>query len=164
MEVVIVVLAVAGIVLFCSMKKVKPGQRAIVERLGRPLPGVRAPGRLFVVPFIDRLRFVSSERERIDVSEVDVTSLDNRLFRIDLAIDIEVVDPVKASHEVSDYREATAELARTSACAAAVERTPSPNVFERDALAQMIRERMIPAMTSWGLRVEKLDVKVVHWQ
>ena len=162
MEAVVIGIVLAGVLLFASMKTVKGDGRAIVERLGRPLPGVRGPGIVWIIPFFDRLRVVDVGSQKLELRKLSVITVDNRSMHLDLVVAFRLLDPVKASSEVSDYRQGLTELAGTAARGSAAEKTPTPNVFDRDALAELIRSKIEPVARSWGIEIEKVEVTAVR--
>ena len=161
MEAVVIGIVLAGVLLFASMKTVKGDDRAIVERLGRPVSGVRGPGIVWVIPFIERLRIVDVGSQKLELRKLSVITVDNRSMSIDLVVAFRLFDPVKASSEVSDYRQALTELAGTAARGSANGKALTPNVFDRDALAELIRSKIEPVARSWGNGIDKVEVTAV---
>jgi regulator of protease activity HflC (stomatin/prohibitin superfamily) len=162
MTLIVVALFVAAVLLFSSMKIVDVEQRAVVERLGRPLQGAKGPGLVFHAPFIDRLRLVSIARQDLPVPQVDVISNDNTAMQVDLAVVYRVLDPVKALYAVSDFRHAIAEMVGTAVRSAAKEVKPHDSTIERKALAGLVEEKIRRHLADWGIGLEKVDVTGVR--
>lgn len=158
----VVILFVAAIVLFKSFARVKAEERAVVERLGRALPGARGPGLVFHVPFIDRLRTVSMARQSLEIRGVDVVTTGDAPVSVDLVLMFRVLDPVMALYEVSDYRNALAEMTRTSLRAVAKETTVHDGTIERKAVADRVRSRVESAVKPWGIGIETIEVTSVR--
>lgn len=162
MEVLVIGLVIAAALAFASVTNVKGDDRVVIERLGRPLPRPKGPGIVLVIPFIDRLRRVSTMPQKLEVPQAEVITSDNRVMRIDLMVTFRVLDPVKALYAVSDYRKALFEVTGTAVRAAATERTPSEHFVDRSALAGIVRSRIEPIAGPWGLGIETVDVTRVQ--
>ncbi|TAL39541.1 MAG: hypothetical protein EPN97_02460 [Alphaproteobacteria bacterium] len=94
------------------MRVLKEYERAVVFTLGR-YSGVKGPGIIFLVPFIQTLVRVDTRVRKTTVSE-DITSSDNQPFRLDADIYFKIMEADKAVNNVGDYVQATGDLARTA--------------------------------------------------
>jgi regulator of protease activity HflC (stomatin/prohibitin superfamily) len=97
----ILLIVVMGVLTLRSIKVLRGDERGIVYRLGRPMPGVRGPGLVMVMPSIDKLVRISLGEQTVTAKNVTVR------FRI--------LDPVRALSGVADYREAIVSLADNTA-------------------------------------------------
>ena len=117
----IVILAIwAAIFLFLAYKFVQsiclvPTKSAyVVERLGKYRCTLEA-GFHILLPFIDRVAFIQDlKEETIDVPPQECFSKDEVNVEVDGVIYIEVIDSLKASYGITDYRFAAMQLAQTT--------------------------------------------------
>src|SRR5438105_14099944 len=106
MAALIVLLVVAGVVLYALARTVRiiPRARAgVVERLGR-YSRTLTPGLAIVVPFVDRIRDMIDLREQVvSFPPQPVITEDNLVVSIDTVIYFQVTDPKAATYEVANY-------------------------------------------------------------
>ena len=97
-----------------SVRIVSTRTALIVERLGK-YHATLGPGFHLLLPFIDKVTEMQDLREEtIDVPPQECFSKDEVKVEVDGVIYISVVDPVKATYGVTDYRFAATQLAQTT--------------------------------------------------
>ncbi|HYI25665.1 MAG TPA: SPFH domain-containing protein, partial [Thermomicrobiales bacterium] len=69
------------LVLFASIKIVQEYERGVVFRLGR-LAGVRGPGLILLIPFIERMQKVDLRTVTMDIPAQEVITKDNVTIRV----------------------------------------------------------------------------------
>jgi regulator of protease activity HflC (stomatin/prohibitin superfamily) len=110
----LVILALVIIGILMTVKVVPQQTALIVERLGK-FYGVLQPGISFVVPFIDRIAYKHSLKEKaIDIPEQICITRDNVQVRVDGVLFLQIFDAQKASYGISDYIFAVSQLAQTT--------------------------------------------------
>ena len=75
--------------------RVRPNQRGIRFRLGKPLP-VLGPGIYFMVPVIERILSVDVDNRVIRIPNVYIVDMNGKTGRISAEFVIRVTDPLKA--------------------------------------------------------------------
>ena len=114
MEIAFIVLAVALIFIFKSIKVVPQQTAYVVERLGR-YHSTLAPGLNVVLPFVDRLAYKHELKEvPLDVPSQVCITRDNTQLQVDGILYFQVTDPKLASYGSSDYILAISQLAQTT--------------------------------------------------
>ena len=110
MEIIFGILAFLVIVTIYRTARIVPNQWAfIIERLGK-YAGTLGPGFHILIPFIDKVAYKHSLKEiAIDVPPQSCITKDNISVEIDGVLYIRVVDPVKASYGIRDFKRTTAE-------------------------------------------------------
>ena len=101
------------IILASAIKILQEYERGVVFRLGR-LVGVRGPGLVVIVPFVDRLLRVSLRVITLDVPSQDVITKDNVSIKVNAVVYFRVIDADKAIVEIEDYLYATSQIAQTT--------------------------------------------------
>jgi len=162
----LIVLAIwAGIFFFLAFKFIQaiclvPTQSAyIVERLGKYKCTLEA-GFHVLLPFIDRVAFVQDlKEETIDVPPQECFSMDEVNVEVDGVIYIQVVDPIKASYGITDYRFAAMQLAQTTTRSVIGTLDLDRTFEERDIISAKVVEVLDKAGESWGIRVHRYEIK-----
>ncbi|MEW6989060.1 SPFH domain-containing protein [Colwelliaceae bacterium 6441] len=162
----IVVLAIwAAIFLYLAFKFIQaiclvPTKSAyVVERLGKYRCTLEA-GFHVLLPFIDRVAFVQDlKEETIDVPPQDCFSKDEVNVEVDGVIYIQVVDSLKASYGITDYRFAAMQLAQTTTRSVIGTLDLDRTFEERDIISAKVVEVLDKAGESWGIRVHRYEIK-----
>ena len=162
----IVILAIwAAIFLFLAYKFVQaiclvPTKSAyVVERLGKYSCTLEA-GFHILLPFIDRVAFIQDlKEETIDVPPQECFSKDEVNVEVDGVIYIEVIDSLKASYGITDYRFAAMQLAQTTTRSVIGTLDLDRTFEERDIISAKVVEVLDKAGESWGIRVHRYEIK-----
>src|SRR5437867_1741467 len=95
--------------------RIVPTQSAyVVERMGR-YSKTLGPGFHVLMPFLERVTYIQDlKEEAITVPPQTCFTKDNVQVEVDGVIYISVVDPVKASYGITDYRLGSIQLAQTT--------------------------------------------------
>jgi regulator of protease activity HflC (stomatin/prohibitin superfamily) len=162
----IIVLAIwAAIFLFLAYKFIQaiclvPTKSAyVVERLGKYRCTLEA-GFHILLPFVDRVAFIQDlKEETIDVPPQECFSKDEVNVEVDGVIYIEVVDSLKASYGITDYRFAAMQLAQTTTRSVIGTLDLDRTFEERDIISAKVVEVLDKAGESWGIRVHRYEIK-----
>jgi regulator of protease activity HflC (stomatin/prohibitin superfamily) len=162
----IIILAIwAAIFLFLAYKFVQaiclvPTKSAyVVERLGKYRCTLEA-GFHILLPFIDRVAFIQDlKEETIDVPPQECFSKDEVNVEVDGVIYIEVIDSLKASYGITDYRFAAMQLAQTTTRSVIGTLDLDRTFEERDVISAKVVEVLDKAGESWGIRVHRYEIK-----
>lgn len=162
----IFVMAIWGIIFlvlvvkfFQSIRLVSTQTAHIVERLGKYHKTLEA-GFHALIPFIDTVTFVQDLREEaIDVPPQDCFTGDEVKVVVDGVIYMSVVDPVKASFGIVDYRDAAVLLAQTTTRSVIGTLDLDRTFEERNVINAKVVEVLDLAGASWGIRVHRYEIK-----
>ena len=143
-----------------GFKIINQYELGIVFRWGRALPGVRAPGLVWVNPFTDRLRKVNMQIMAAAVPGQETITRDNVTMRVDAVIYYRVVDPLKAVINVQDYRYAMSQVAQTSLRSVIGGSNMDQLLSERAEINDRLKDIIdAPTEGPWGVRVERVELK-----
>ncbi|MDG1205908.1 MAG: paraslipin [Pseudomonadales bacterium] len=144
---------------FQSIRLVSTQTAHIVERLGKYHKTLEA-GFHALVPFVDKVTFVQDLREEaIDVPPQDCFTGDEVKVTVDGVIYISIMDAVKASYGIVDYRYAAVQLAQTTT-RSVIGTLPLDRTFEeRDIISAKVVEVLDAAGETWGIRVHRYEIK-----
>lgn len=111
------VLVILGVflllMLVLSVKVIRPYQKGLVEKLGK-FNRILEPGIHFIIPFTERVRIIDMREHVIDVPPQEVICKDNVVVTVDAVVYYQILDPVKAAYNVSDFLMAIIKLAQTN--------------------------------------------------
>ena len=148
------------ILLANAIKVLREYERAVVFRLGR-LIGVKGPGLIVIIPFIDRVQVVSLRTVTLDVPPQDVITRDNVSVSVNAVVYFRVMDAAKAVVEVEDYFYATSQLAQTTLRSVLGEVELDTLLAERERINQRLQRIIDEATDPWGVKVTTVEVKHV---
>ena len=144
---------------FQSIRLVSTQSAHIVERLGKYHKTLEA-GFHALIPFIDKVTFVQDLREEaIDVPPQECFTGDEVKVEVDGVIYMSVVDPVKASYGIVNYRDAAVLLAQTTTRSVIGKLDLDRTFEERDVISARVVEVLDQAGTTWGIRVHRYEIK-----
>ncbi|GLX83449.1 SPFH domain-containing protein [Thalassotalea eurytherma] len=131
----------------------------IIERLGK-FRAVMQPGVHFLIPFIDRVAYRHETREQVlDIPAQSCISKDNIQINVDGLVYIKVMDGMKASYGIEDYRTASVNLAQTTMRSEIGKLNLSETFSERDTLNETIVREIDKASDPWGIKVLRYEVR-----
>jgi regulator of protease activity HflC (stomatin/prohibitin superfamily) len=150
--------AVVGAIL--SARVVTQYERGLVFRFGRVV-GIRDPGLRMLIPFIDRMRKVSTQIITMPVPAQDGITRDNVTVRVDAVVYFRVIDPLQAVVEVQNYLFAVGQVAQTSLRSIIGKSELDDLLSNREQLNKGL-ELMIdsPALV-WGVHIDRVEIKDV---
>ncbi len=152
--------ALGGVFLVGKTFIVVSERHAVVkERLGKP-QGVLKPGFHFMVPLLDRAAYTQEMREQpIDVPPQMCVTKDNIQVEVDGIVYVQVIDPVAASYNVSDYRMSAIGLAMTTMRSEIGKLTLEGTFSERDQINDAIVKEIDKDSVKWGIKVRRYEIK-----
>lgn len=152
-------LMVVGFFLIAKCFKVmQEYERAVVFRLGR-LIGIKGPGLIILIPFVDRAVTVPLRTVTMDVPPQDVITRDNVSVKVSAVIYFRVIDPEKAINDVEDYLFATSQIAQTTLRSVAGQAEMDDLLAERDKMNLQIQTILDGHTESWGIKVSSVEIK-----
>src|SRR5207249_3070160 len=107
------VILIALVTVYRAVKIIQQGYVGVVKRLGQ-FAGVRNPGVVFLVPFIDTMVLMDMRETPRTGDRQDVITRDNVSVTVNATIFSQVVDARLALFSVSNYLVAIDQLARTT--------------------------------------------------
>jgi regulator of protease activity HflC (stomatin/prohibitin superfamily) len=135
-------------------------ERAVVFTLGR-FSGVKGPGLIILIPFVQQLVRVDLRTIVLDVPSQDVISRDNVSVKVNAVLYFRVVDPDKAVIQVENFMTATSQLAQTTLRSVLGKHELDEMLAERDKLNSDIQEILDSQTDAWGIKVANVEIKHV---
>jgi regulator of protease activity HflC (stomatin/prohibitin superfamily) len=142
-----------------SIRIVPTKSAYIVERLGK-YSRTLGPGFHLLVPFFERVAYIQDlKEETINVPPQECFTTDNVQVEVDGVIYISVVDPVKSSYGITDYRYAAVQLAQTTVRSIIGTLELDKTFEERDLINSKIVGVLNEVGMTWGILVHRYEVK-----
>jgi len=149
------------IVLFASIKVVQEYERGVVFRLGR-LAGVRGPGLILLIPFLERMQKVDLRTVTMDIPAQEVITKDNVTIRVNAVAYFRVLNPDAAIVNVADYIRATSQIAQTTLRSVLGQSSMDDLLAEREMINQQLAKIIDDQTEPWGIKVSIVEVKDVE--
>jgi len=156
-----VIAVVVIILLAAAIKIVQEYERGGVFRLGR-FVGLRGPGLIFLIPFIERMKKIDLRVITMDVPQQECITMDNVTVKVDAVIYFRVVDAADAILKVLDFIKATSLLAATTLRNVVGQSELDELLAHRDRLNEKIQTVVDEGTNPWGIKVSMVEVKDVE--
>ena len=146
--------------LWAAIKILREYERGVIFTLGR-FTGVRGPGLILLVPFVQQLVRTDLRMIVMDVPEQDVISRDNVSVKVNAVVYFRIVDPESAIIQVEDFMQATSQLAQTTLRSVLGKHDLDEMLAERDKLNEDIQDILDKQTDAWGIKVANVEIKHV---
>jgi len=145
-----------------SVRVAAQWEKGVVLRLGK-LHGIKGPGLLIVVPFIDYVRFIDTRTLTLNIPSQKVITRDNVPAMIDGVLFFLVSDPEKAVLKIQDFKFAISQYAQAALRDVVGGLTLDDLLSEREKIQNHIGELVEERAREWGVHVDSvrlLDIEM----
>ncbi|MBI2026218.1 MAG: slipin family protein [Deltaproteobacteria bacterium] len=146
------------LIILSGIKMLMEYDRGVIFRLGR-MVGVKGPGLVYIVPFIDKMMKVDLRTITMDVPPQDVISKDNVTIKVNAVVYLRVMNPDKAIVNVENYIYATSQLAQTTLRSVLGEVELDELLSQREVINAKLQAHLDRDTDPWGVKVSKVEVK-----
>jgi regulator of protease activity HflC (stomatin/prohibitin superfamily) len=160
MEPVLIFLAIAVTIFIMGAKVLPEYERGVVLRLGR-LSGVKGPGFIWIIPFVDRLFRISLREIVMDVPPQEVITRDNVSVKVNAVIYFRVLQPERALLQVENFLYGTSQLSQTTLRSVLGQAELDELLAERDSINRRLQEIIDLQTEPWGVKVRNVEVKQI---
>ncbi|AWB94641.1 band 7 domain-containing protein [Agromyces badenianii] len=154
--VIVVILAI--VLFFMSVKIVKQYERGVVLRFGR-LHSVRDPGIRFIIPIVDVMTKVSLRIVTVPIQSQGIITRDNVSVGVSAVAYYRIVDPVKSVIAIENVRSAIDQIAQTTLRKVVGQHHLDETLAETAKLNINIREILDVVTVEWGAQVTLVELK-----
>src|SRR3989337_2342682 len=157
-----VVLAIAVIFLYLSVRIVRQYDRLVVFRLGRTDDSlVRGPGLIFLIPIDDRPVRADLREQFIEVPSQTTITKDNAPINIDFLIYWRIADPLKSIVNVSYFAGALQGIATTTLRAVIGDISLDDVLSKREQINEVLRAKLDEQTERWGGKVTTVEIREI---
>lgn len=161
---ILIVLIVFGLILVLSaVRMTQEYERAVVFRFGRLLKRTKGPGLFLVWPFgIDRVVKIDLRVVTLDIPRQDCITRDNVTVGVNAVAYFQVIDPRRAVVAVSNYANATFQIAQTSLRSVIGQVELDELLSQRERVNQRLQGIIDAETEPWGVKVSIVEIKDVE--
>ena len=160
MEFLIAAVVIGGILITSMVKILNDWERGVVLRLGRAV-GVRGPGLILLIPFVERMIKIDTRVIAMDVPPQDVITKDNVSMHVNAVVYFKVVSPMEAITKIEDYYFATSQLAQTTLRSVMGQHVLDDVLEHRDNINADLQLILDKHTGPWGVKVTMVEVKQI---
>lgn len=155
-------IAIFVALLLSGLRIAQEYERAVIFRLGR-YAGVRGPGLYWLIPLgIERQTTVDMRVLTVSAEQQETITRDSVTIKVNAVLWYRIVDAPKSIIAVSNSAGAVYQLALTSLRNIIGQHDLDEVLQERDKINSLLREGIGPSTSSWGLEIERFEMKDVE--
>ncbi|WP_141717958.1 slipin family protein [Nocardia altamirensis] len=151
---------IGGTLTAASARVVAQYEKGLIFRFGKVV-ATREPGLRMLIPFVDRMRKVSTQIVTMPVPAQEGITRDNVTVRVDAVVYFRVIDPVLAVVEVQNYLFAVGQVAQTSLRSIIGKSDLDSLLSNREELNKGLEIMIDSPALGWGVHIDRVEIKDV---
>jgi len=156
----LMMLALGGAGVAGSVRIVNQGNEALVERLGRYSGKKLSPGLNFTMPFVDKVVYQQTIRERVlDIPPQQCITRDNVSITVDAVVYWRILDLEKAYYKVENLQSAMVNLVLTQIRAEMGQLELDETFTARSQINEILLQELDQSTDPWGVKVTRVELR-----
>ncbi len=152
----------AVVFVLMSITVVYQGYVYTIERFGR-FVRLADPGMHFLIPMFDRVgRKVNTMEQVIEIPGQEIITKDNVMVAVDGVVFFQVLDPAKATYEVSQLYPSIINLTTTNLRTVMGSLDLDETLSQRDHINARLLEVVDQATEAWGVKITRVELKDIR--
>ncbi|MDZ4669843.1 MAG: SPFH domain-containing protein [Phototrophicales bacterium] len=135
-------------------------QRLVILSLGR-FAGIRGPGVVIVIPFIERAVSVDIRERFLDIPAQTAITQDNAPISIDFLVYYRIIDPRRSVLDVENVVSATINIATTTLRAVIGDIVLDSVLSKREQINDTLRVKLDEVTERWGIKVTSVEIREI---
>ncbi len=153
-------LILGGSVAANSVKIINQSDEALVETLGKYTGKKLTPGLNFIIPFLDKVVFKQTIRERVlDIPPQQCITRDNVSITVDAVVYWQIVDLEKAYYKVENLQSAMVNLVLTQIRAEMGKLELDETFTARSEINETLLRELDISTDPWGVKVTRVELR-----
>ena len=149
------------IILAAAIRIVNEYERGVIFRLGR-FVGVRGPGFILLIPFVERMVKIDLRVVTMDVPTQECITMDTVTVKVDAVVYFRVMKPEDAVLNVEQYIRATSLLSQTTLRNVVGQSELEDLLAHRDKINEKLQSLIDEGTEPWGIKVSMVEVRDVE--
>ena len=147
------------VTLFAGVRTIPQGYAYTVERFGR-YSRTLGPGLGLILPYVERTGARVNVMEQVlDVPSQEIITRDNATVTVDGVAFYTVMDPAKASYEVSNLQQAVLTVTMTNIRSVMGSMDLDQLLSHRDEINVRLLNVVDQAVSPWGMKANRIEIK-----
>lgn len=156
----LIVLIFGGSIAAGSVKIINQSDEALVETLGKYNGKKLTPGLNFLVPFLDRVVFKQTIRERVlDIPPQQCITRDNVSITVDAVVYWRIIDMEKAYYKVENLQSAMVNLVLTQIRSEMGQLELDQTFTARSEINELLLRELDISTDPWGVKVTRVELR-----
>lgn len=156
----VIILAVFGTTAAKGIRIVNQGNEALVETLGKYSGRKLEPGLNFVVPFLDRVAYQETIREKVlDIPPQQCITRDNVAISVDAVVYWRIMNLEKAFYKVENLQAAMVNLVLTQIRSEMGKLELDQTFTARTEVNELLLRELDIATDPWGVKITRVELR-----
>lgn len=162
MELIGILVVIAFMFFWMTVKIVPEYQRLVVFTLGRVSKDAKGPGLVILIPFVQKPRWIDLREVPLPIEQQTCITKDNAPIGIDFFVFLKVVDPTSAILSIENYIVAANNIATTTLRSVIGDIILDDVLAKREQLNVVLREKLDEVTERWGVKVTSVEIKEIQ--